>query len=60
MNIGWQELILIVLIVLLLFGAKRVPEIFRALGAGVGEFKKGLRDGAASTEEPKRPDRPEN
>jgi sec-independent protein translocase protein TatA len=44
MNLGWQELLLIVVIVLLLFGAKRVPEIFRALGSGIGQFKKGMKD----------------
>ncbi|MEK8023181.1 MAG: twin-arginine translocase TatA/TatE family subunit [Candidatus Hydrogenedentota bacterium] len=60
MNLGWQELILIVLIVLLLFGAKRVPEIFRSLGSGVGEFKKGLKDGETAAGEQKRSDHTEN
>ena len=34
------EIILIFLIVLLLFGAKKVPELFRSLGKGVNEFRK--------------------
>ena len=44
-SFGWQELLLVVFIVLIIFGAKRVPEIFRALGSGIGEFKKGLKEG---------------
>lgn len=40
MGIGFQELIVIFLIVLLLFGAKRLPEIARSLGKASNEFKK--------------------
>jgi sec-independent protein translocase protein TatA len=39
-NMGIGELIVILLIVMLLFGAKRLPEIARALGKAVSEFKK--------------------
>lgn len=39
-NIGGQELIVIFLIVLLLFGAKRLPELFRSFGNSIREFKK--------------------
>ena len=39
-GIGGWELVLIVLIVLLLFGAKRLPEIARAMGKSINEFKK--------------------
>lgn len=38
--IGWQELMVIFFIVLLLFGAKRIPEIARSLGIATREFKK--------------------
>lgn len=41
-NIGFPELLVILLIVLLLFGAKRLPEIARGLGKSVQEFKKGV------------------
>lgn len=44
MNLGWQEILLILLIVLLLFGARKIPELARSLGKGVREFKKGLQD----------------
>ena len=37
---GGTEMILIFLVVLLLFGAKKVPELFRSLGKGVNEFRK--------------------
>jgi sec-independent protein translocase protein TatA len=38
-NIGPLELIIILLVVLLLFGAKRLPELGRSLGSGMREFK---------------------
>jgi sec-independent protein translocase protein TatA len=43
-GIGVQELLLILLIILILFGAKRIPEIARGLGKSVSEFKKGVRE----------------
>lgn len=39
-SIGLQEILLILLIALLLFGAKRLPEIGRGLGKGIREFKR--------------------
>lgn len=42
MNIGWQEILLILLIALLLFGAKKIPDLAKSLGKGIREFKKGL------------------
>ncbi|MBL7013357.1 MAG: twin-arginine translocase TatA/TatE family subunit [Candidatus Marinimicrobia bacterium] len=44
-NLGTGEIILILLIVLLLFGAKRLPELAKGLGKGINEFK-GAVDGA--------------
>ncbi len=44
-NIGWPELVLILLVVLVLFGAGRLPEIARQLGKAIQEFKKSLKDG---------------
>ena len=43
-NLGASEIILIVLVVLLLFGAKKIPELARGIGKGMSEFKKGLKD----------------
>ena len=39
-NLGTPEIILIFLVVLLLFGAKRLPELFRSFGKSIKEFKK--------------------
>jgi sec-independent protein translocase protein TatA len=44
MHFGWQEIIFIVLIALILFGAGRIPELMRNMGRGVKEFKKGLKE----------------
>ncbi len=43
-NLGFGELLLIGLIILLVFGAKRVPEIAQSLGKGIREFKKSMSD----------------
>ena len=42
-GLGAQELLLILVIILVLFGAKRIPEIARGLGKSMTEFKKGVR-----------------
>lgn len=39
-NIGMGELLLIMFVVLILFGGKKIPEIARSLGKGISEFKK--------------------
>jgi TatA/E family protein of Tat protein translocase len=41
---GGSELIIILVIVLILFGAKRIPEVAQGLGRGIREFKKSVRD----------------
>ncbi len=43
-NLGMWEVLLILLIVLLVFGAKRLPEMGAAMGKGIREFKKSLKD----------------
>ena len=43
-NFGFGEILIILVIVLLLFGAKRIPEIAGSLGKGINEFKRNLRD----------------
>lgn len=44
MGIGWGEIVVILIIALLIFGASRIPEIGRALGRGIQEFKKGMNE----------------
>lgn len=43
-TIGYSELLIIFLIVLLLFGGRKIPEIARGLGKGIHEFKKARND----------------
>lgn len=47
-EIGWGELLVVILVVLLLFGPKRLPEIGKALGRSIGSFKEGLKEGEDS------------
>ena len=44
-RIGTTELIIILVVLLLLFGAKRIPEIARSIGRSLTQFKKGMKDG---------------
>lgn len=53
MGLGQWEILVIVLVVLLLFGGRKIPEFMKGLGTGMREFKKGLR---GEEEETKRPD----
>ena len=45
LNLGGGEIVLILLLVVLLFGARKIPELARGFGQGVKEFKKASRDG---------------
>lgn len=51
--LGWTEWILIALVVILLFGAKKIPELMKGLGGGMKEFKKAARDDDDETERPR-------
>ena len=56
LNLGMQEILIILLIVLLLFGATRIPALMRSLGRGVGSFKKGLKEDVDTDEVKKEKD----
>lgn len=43
-GLGWPEIMGILVIVLVLFGAKKVPELMKGLGTGIKEFKKATRE----------------
>jgi sec-independent protein translocase protein TatA len=43
-NLGFTEIMLIMVVVLLLFGAKRLPEVGASIGKGIREFKRSLSD----------------
>lgn len=52
MGFGGPELILIGVVILLLFGGKKLPELMRGLGKGINEFKNAKEGVSAETEEP--------
>ena len=43
-NLGTGEIVIILVVVLLLFGAKKIPELARGLGRGVNSFRQGLNE----------------
>lgn len=43
-NLGFTEILILMLVLLLVFGAKRIPEIGASIGQGIKEFKKSLKD----------------
>jgi sec-independent protein translocase protein TatA len=52
-GLGAPELLIILVIFMLIFGAAKLPKLARSLGESSKEFKKGLSEGAAAEEEPK-------
>ena len=53
-GIGWVEIIVIALIVLLFFGGKKIPEMMKGLGKGVKSFKDGMNGKDEDKEEDKK------
>ena len=47
-NLGTMEIVVILLIVLLLFGSKKLPELVRGLGKGINEFKDAIESGKSA------------
>nr|WP_320039556.1 twin-arginine translocase TatA/TatE family subunit [uncultured Bacteroides sp.] len=43
-NVGFPEILIVALIVLLLFGGKKIPELMKGLGKGVKSFKDGIKE----------------
>lgn len=43
-SLGWGEILIIALIILLLFGGKKIPELMKGVGKGVRSFKEGMKD----------------
>jgi sec-independent protein translocase protein TatA len=53
-NLGMTEILIIMVIILLLFGAKRIPEIAGSFGKGINEFKRNIGDAQRAVMEPPR------
>jgi sec-independent protein translocase protein TatA len=52
-NIGFAELVVLLVVVLVLFGPGKLPDVGKALGKAVGEFRRGIRDGLDGKESSK-------
>lgn len=50
-RVGWGELLLVVVVIVLLFGATKLPQLARSIGASAKEFRKGLDEGASEEDE---------
>jgi sec-independent protein translocase protein TatA len=50
-NVQAQELLIVLLIILLIFGARKLPDLARSLGASAKEFRKGVSEGKDDAEE---------
>lgn len=57
-NLGFSEILLLMVIFLLVFGAKRLPEIGSAMGKGIREFKKSMREVTDELDRPAPPAEP--
>lgn len=57
LGLGWGEIVLIALVVLLLFGGKKIPELMKGLGKGVRSFKEGMKDVEAEVTDEKKIER---
>ena len=55
-GMGPAELVVIAVIVVLIFGAAKIPELGRGIGEGIANFKKGLRDGDTPSDTALHPD----
>ncbi|GHT20209.1 hypothetical protein FACS189429_8370 [Bacteroidia bacterium] len=53
MRIGFQEILLLALVILLLFGGRKIPELMKNLGKGINSFRKGMNDLAKDEDLPK-------
>ena len=55
-GLGWGEAVIVLVVLLVLFGAKRLPELARSLGSSVKELQKGLEEGLTDDESEEKSD----
>jgi sec-independent protein translocase protein TatA len=58
--LGWKEILIILFIVVLLFGARKLPELARGMGKSIKEFKKATAEGADDEDEAEKPEASRN
>lgn len=51
-HLGWMEILVIILLVVLIFGARKIPELGRGLGEGIKNFRKALKGESEEKEKP--------
>ena len=51
--IGMQEILIIAIVVLVLFGGRKIPELMRGLGSGIKSFKEGMKEGMPDEDDAK-------
>jgi sec-independent protein translocase protein TatA len=59
-KLGFTEILVILVIVVLLFGGKKIPELMKGLGTGIKEFKNAAKDDDHATSAPKKAAQDEN
>lgn len=59
-QLGWPQIVLIVVAVLLLFGGRKIPELMRGIGQGIREFKKGMNEDKTEGGDATKPAKPES
>ncbi len=52
-----MELVVVLIIVLLFFGGRKIPELMKGIGQGIGQFKKGVREGDQAINDDKKDDK---
>ena len=60
LSLSWQHILIVALILLLLFGGKKIPELMKGLGSGLNEFKKATKDENKSEATDKTSEKKEN
>ena len=53
LNLGTSEIIIIVFVILLLFGGRKIPELMKGLGKGVRSFREGMNEVSKESNDPK-------
>lgn len=58
--ISWQHILIVALILLLLFGGKKIPELMKGMGSGIKEFKDAVKDEDKKPSQDQNPSNPAN